>query len=103
MKIRTYIQKRLIFFISLLLIGGAIYQVLIFGVENKNSLLGTSLGVISGILVLSGLVGYFIFIKCPKCHKRFGNILSYMSITSTTGERGIKHCPFCGVNFDEQL
>lgn len=103
MKIRTYIQKRLIFFISLLLIGGVVFQAQAFVFENDDSLAGTALSIISGVLVLIGIVGYFILIKCPKCNKRFGNVLSYMSITSTTGERGIRHCPFCGVSFDEQL
>ena len=103
MKIRTYIQKRLIFFVSLLLISGAIFQIQLMYLENKESLLGTVMIIVSGVLGLIGIVGYLFFIKCPKCHKRFGNILGYMSINSTNKDQGIKHCPFCGVNFDEQV
>ena len=103
MKIRSYIQRRLILFVALLVIGGAIFQVQVFGLENKDSPLGTALEVVSGILVLIGAVGYFVLIKCPRCRNRFGNILAYMSIFSTESKRGINHCPFCGVNFDDEL
>jgi len=102
MTIKSYLRRRLIFFVAVFLLGGGIFQVQVH-MHDKNSPLGTAMALASGILVLIGLCGLFIFIRCPRCHRRFGNILSYMSLIPTSDDRGIKHCPYCGVNLDDPL
>ena len=102
MTIRTYLKKRILIFISMIIIGGMLHFYAMF-VVNPESTIKPSLSIISAALGLPGFIGFVFFIKCPQCKRRMGDFMNHFSLVSVKKERGIQHCPYCGVNFDELI
>lgn len=55
-----------------------------------------------GLLLISA---YFLFRKviCPKCKKPVGDPLTPGQRFPSSVDPEIKHCPYCGVNIDEEV
>ncbi len=100
MTIRTYLKKRILLFISMIIIGGMLHFYAMF-LAIPESTIKTSLLIIAATLGLPGFIGFVFFIKCPQCKRRIGDFMNHFSLVSVKKERGIQHCPYCGVNFDE--
>ena len=99
MTIRTYLKKRILVFTSMIIIGGMLHFYTIF-VATPESTVKPILSIIAALLGLPGFIGFVFFIKCPHCKRRMGDFMNHFSLISVKKERGIKHCPYCGVNFD---
>ena len=102
MTVRSYLKKRVLVFIGMVILGGTIFHISMFGVEH-GSTIKTYLSVIAAVLGLPGMIGFVFFVKCPQCKRRLGDFMNHLSLISAKKERGIKHCPYCGVNFDDQI
>jgi hypothetical protein len=42
-----------------------------------------------------------LWIRCPRCGGRLGQIVGYVNAKERFYQRRINFCPYCGVNFDE--
>jgi len=103
MKIREYIAKRALLFVSVAVVSGFIYYLPVFlGMRDPNLLLKIVSG-IGGLVCIGSIICFIFLVRCPRCHGRLGQLSNSLSVFGKPTKKGIKYCPHCGVSFEDEL